>query len=94
MISGDAAFGQQFLDVSIGQVVAQLPPHRQRDDLRREPEPRELGDRNHGTGTPTMHPSIMPERLARPLYPADATAPSRLSGTLTAASADHLVYLW
>jgi len=41
-----------------------------------------------------MHPSIMPERLARPLYPADATAPSRLSGTLAAASADHLVYLW
>ncbi len=76
MISDDAAFGQQLLDVPIGQPVAQVPPHRPRDDLRREPEPRELRDRNHGTHTPTTHPSIMPERPARPLDPANATAPA------------------
>lgn len=34
----DAAFGEQFLDVAIGQPVAQVPAHRHHDHLGREPE--------------------------------------------------------
>jgi hypothetical protein len=37
----DTAFGQQFLHVSVGQAVAQIPAHRDRDDLGWEPETRE-----------------------------------------------------
>ena len=37
----DAAFGGQLLDVAVGQPVAQVPAHGQRDDLGREPEPGE-----------------------------------------------------
>jgi hypothetical protein len=35
----DAPLGQQLLDVAIGQAVAQVPADRDRDHLRREPEP-------------------------------------------------------
>jgi len=34
----DAAFGQQFLDVAVGQAVAQVPAHRHDDHLGGEPE--------------------------------------------------------
>jgi hypothetical protein len=37
----DAVFGQQFLDVSIREAVAQVPADSDRDHLRREPEPGE-----------------------------------------------------
>jgi hypothetical protein len=39
MIDRDAAFGEQFLNVAIGQAVAQVPAHRHHDHLGREPEP-------------------------------------------------------
>jgi hypothetical protein len=38
VIDLDAAFGEQFFDVSVGQAVAQVPAHRHGDDLAREPE--------------------------------------------------------
>jgi hypothetical protein len=38
VIDGDAALGQQFLDVPVGQPVAQVPADRDRDHLPREPE--------------------------------------------------------
>ena len=38
----DAAFGEQLLDVAVGQPEPQIPAHGQRDDLRREAEPGEL----------------------------------------------------
>jgi hypothetical protein len=37
VIDGDAALGQQFLDVPVGQSVAQVPADRDRDHLPREP---------------------------------------------------------
>jgi hypothetical protein len=37
----DTALGQQLLDVSIRQAIAQVPADRDRDHLRREPEPGE-----------------------------------------------------
>jgi hypothetical protein len=41
MIDVDAPFGQQLLEVAVGQPVAQVPPDRQHDHLWREPVPRE-----------------------------------------------------
>jgi hypothetical protein len=38
VIDSDAALGQQFLDVPVGQSVAQVPADRDRDHLPREPE--------------------------------------------------------
>jgi hypothetical protein len=38
MIDGDAALGQQFLDVPVRQPVTQVPADRDRDHLPREPE--------------------------------------------------------
>jgi hypothetical protein len=40
VINLDAAFGQKFLDVAVRQAIAQLPAHRDRDHLTREPVPR------------------------------------------------------
>ena len=37
MIHRDATLGQQFLDVALGQAVAQVPAHRDRDHLTRKP---------------------------------------------------------
>ena len=42
MVNLDAAFGEQFLDVAVGQPKPQVPAHGQRDDLGREAEPGEL----------------------------------------------------
>ena len=36
VINGDSAFGEQLLDVTVGQPVPQVPPHRHRDHLTRE----------------------------------------------------------
>jgi hypothetical protein len=36
VINVDAAFGEQFLNIAIGQPVAQLPAHRDSDHLARE----------------------------------------------------------
>jgi len=36
VINSDAAFGEQFFDIAVGQAVAQVPAHRDRDHLARE----------------------------------------------------------
>ena len=41
VVDVDAAFGKQFFDVAVGQPVAQIPAHRQRDHLGRETKPGE-----------------------------------------------------
>ena len=43
MIDDDSPFGQQLLGISVGQPKAEGPPHRDRDrdHIRREPEPGE-----------------------------------------------------
>jgi hypothetical protein len=38
VIHGDSALGQQFLHITVGQAVPQVPADRDRDDLGREPE--------------------------------------------------------
>jgi hypothetical protein len=38
VIHGDRALGQQFLHITIGQAIPQLPADRDRDDLGRKPE--------------------------------------------------------
>ena len=42
VVDVDAAFGEQLLDVTVGQRVPHLPAHRQRDHLGWEAEPGEL----------------------------------------------------
>ena len=37
-LNGDAALGQQFLNIPVGQAVPQVPADRERDHLGREPE--------------------------------------------------------
>jgi hypothetical protein len=41
VIDLDPALGQQLLDVTVRQAEAQIPAHRHRDHLDREPAPRE-----------------------------------------------------
>jgi hypothetical protein len=41
MVDLDTPFGEQFLNVAIGQPVAQVPPDRHHDHLRWKPEPKE-----------------------------------------------------
>jgi hypothetical protein len=36
MVDLDAAFSEQFFDVAVGQAIAQIPAHRDRDHLARE----------------------------------------------------------
>jgi hypothetical protein len=38
VVDGDTALGQQLLDVPVGQAIAQVPAHRDRDHLPRKPE--------------------------------------------------------
>jgi|SRR6185437_15201955 hypothetical protein len=45
MIDGDAALGQQLLDIAIGQAISQIRADRDRDHLPREPETSEDRDR-------------------------------------------------
>jgi len=58
LVDFDLSFGQQFLDVTAGQVVAQVPPDRDHDHLSREPKPDERRPRRTpGEDTSTTSPS-------------------------------------
>ncbi|MFF5123276.1 hypothetical protein ACFY37_41135, partial [Dactylosporangium aurantiacum] len=41
MVDLDTPLDEEFLDAAVGQVVAQVQPDRDHDDIRREPEPGE-----------------------------------------------------
>jgi hypothetical protein len=45
VVNGDAALGEQFLDIPAGQAVSEVPPDCHRDHLGREPEAGEDRDR-------------------------------------------------
>jgi hypothetical protein len=53
VIDLNTPFGQQLLDVPVGQAVAQIPPDRDYDHLRRKPEPNERGLLSDGNGVTT-----------------------------------------
>lgn len=61
-----AAFGEQLLDVAVGQVVAQVPAHRHHDHLWRKPEPRERRRRRR----PPPGPDCRVYRSTVPDHPA------------------------
>jgi len=46
VIDLDTPFGQQLLDIAVGQAVAQIPTDRDHDHLRRKPEPSERRPRS------------------------------------------------
>ncbi len=79
MVDLDAALGEQLLDVAVGQPKAQVPAHRQDDDLRREAEADE-GTPSDGSGIrrASAHAGSLP---ARGPLTADATVPVRYLDT-------------
>ena len=56
VIDVDAALSQEFLDVSVGQAVAEIPADGEQDHLAREPEPSER--RGHRTAA-ANHPGTL-----------------------------------
>jgi hypothetical protein len=68
-----AAFGQEFFDVAVGQPVAQLPAHRDRDHLGWETEPGEGRPRYRCADTTTAHQTTLPD-----LRSVNATMPAHL----------------
>jgi hypothetical protein len=80
MVDVDAAFGQEFFDVSVGQPVAQLPAHRDRDHLWRETKPGERGPR-YRWDRATAHQATLPDlRSVNATVPAEMVAASAGSG--------------
>jgi hypothetical protein len=73
VINLDTTLGQQLLDISIGQPVTQVPPHRNHDHIRREPETGEARPRHWYSGGMTTHQPRLPD-----LVTPDATVPSRV----------------
>jgi hypothetical protein len=63
-----AAFDQQLFNVTVGGVVAQVPPHPDHDHLGQQPEPGERRSRRyHGAGTGrVLHASSMPPSCPSP----------------------------
>jgi hypothetical protein len=55
VINLDAAFGEEFFDISVEQAEAEVPAHRQRHDVGREPE---AGERNRSRTATTNHPGM------------------------------------
>ena len=82
MIHPHAAFSQEFFDVSVGQPVTQVPPHRDRDHLGREADPGEGGPRYRCADTTTEHQTTLPDmRSVNATVPHQRTRPeSRGSG--------------
>ena len=66
MINSDAAFGQQFLDVPVGQSVPQVPADRDRDHLPREPEACEDRGRAMCSHPTSLRPSAIDQRNSAP----------------------------
>ena len=56
VIDVDAAFGEKFFDVAVGQPVAEVPAHRQQDHVRWEPETSKRGRLKTAT---TKHPGTL-----------------------------------
>jgi hypothetical protein len=69
VVHGDAALGQQLLDIPAGQAIPQVSPHRDRDHLLREPKASEHRD----------EPDDVIARVSRPLRSANAVLPRSLS---------------
>jgi hypothetical protein len=78
VINFDTTLGQQLLDISIGQPVTQVPPHRNHDHIRREPETGEARPRHWYSGGMTTHQPSLPDLVG--------TLLGLLYGSLTSAT--------
>ncbi len=65
MVYLDAALGEQLFHVAVGQPVAQLPPHRQHDDLTGEAESSETQPRRRYSTMATAHQLSLPDPALR-----------------------------
>jgi hypothetical protein len=61
VVNGNAALGEQLFDVTVGQAVPQVPPDRERDHLRREPEACENRGRAACSHQTSLRPSTIDE---------------------------------
>jgi hypothetical protein len=64
VIDGDAALGQEFLDIAVGQSVAQLPADRDRDHLTRKPEASEHRRRTRRRHRTSLRQPLINQRSA------------------------------
>jgi hypothetical protein len=62
VVHGDAALGQQLLDIPVGQAITQISPDRDRDDLPREPEASEDRGRAMCGHRTILQPSAIDQR--------------------------------
>jgi len=60
----DAPLSEQFLEIAIGESIAQVPAHREDDDLGREPETleRRIRECGHETATARAHLTTLTAR--------------------------------
>jgi hypothetical protein len=55
VINVDAAFREQFFDISVRESVAEVPAHRHQDHVGREPENRQTTAKQHGDDESPAH---------------------------------------
>ena len=67
VVDGDAALGQQFLNVAVGQAIAQIPAHRHGDHLPRKRKPANTEDEPEDV----IAPASRPRRSANATLPFD-----------------------
>jgi hypothetical protein len=60
MINHDATLGQQLFHIAVGETVAQLPAHRDHDDILRKSEPSKARSWCWSSNTATTHHFILP----------------------------------
>jgi hypothetical protein len=65
VVDGDAPLSEQFFDIAIGQALAQIPAHRQHDDLTGEAKPSETRLRWRYSTTATAHQPSLPDAVIR-----------------------------
>jgi hypothetical protein len=61
VIDHDAPFGQQFFNVSVGQLVARIPANHGRDHIRREAESCEVRPQCWYSTSATTHRPSLPD---------------------------------
>jgi hypothetical protein len=76
MIDGDASFTQEFFDITVAEGIAEVPPHRAKDDLSFKVTPFEQGRIMHGRSPVTVGPQRMAPCIRSPAIL--ATEPPRV----------------
>ena len=79
VVDVDTAFGEEFLDIAVGEPEPQVPTHGEHDHLRRVPEPHERRARHHDRTAKSRRSHLA--SLVRPSR-ANATEPLRIAAVV------------